>query len=443
MRYEDWNNGLNQIDMSFIEEYIDEKRKYKKKRSIRSLAVRMSAAVACAALIFTAIIVPIKMIDHSGPDDETTTQNTEPNPNNPIYKDVSYTAEDIARVMRSIATYGSTNAYREVYVSDPEYLYITPIPENKTTAYIYEFQKVEKPHITKEEFGNIASDVFTAISNNFGNGTTSFEYEIKYSEKYENYDTETVIAGIDASISHGESVFVALRPEHRDVGMCIKGNKIQINQNLSDEEIIESLEPVKELLFKTFGVDFSEAEVIRSFLEYEDGAVGIRVRFYDMSEYMKPLGVIRSYIDIEFSKKIADIEDKDIFEIRTIYYRKDRASDEEYYKIKSEVDLISMQEAEKLLYKGYVFGGHSCRLCMAAQDKISFRGYDYVEIEYIFDREYSGISSVQTVGIPFYAFYKEIGTAKNGNLIYAKTYVPAIEVSGLEEYFEEQITNHK
>ena len=65
MRYEDWNNGLNQIDMSFIEEYIDEKRKYKKKRSIRSLAVRMSAAAACAAIIFTAIIVPIKMIDHS------------------------------------------------------------------------------------------------------------------------------------------------------------------------------------------------------------------------------------------------------------------------------------------------------------------------------------------------------------------------------------------
>ena len=441
MRYEDWNNGLNQIDMSFIEEYIDEKRKYKKKRSIRSLAVRMSAAAACAALIFTAIIVPIRLLDFPPPDVTTSGDGTVSPP--PIVEKLSFTADDIDHVMKSIDTYGSTNAYRKVYVSDPEYLYITPIPENKTTAYIYEFQKVEKPHITKEEFGNIASDVFTAISNNFGNGTTSFEYEIKYSEEYEKYNTETVIAGIDASISHGESVLVALRPEHRDVGMCIKGNKIQINQNLSDEEIIESLEPVKELLFKTFGVDFYEAKVVRSFLGYDDGAVGIQVRFYDMSEYMKPLGVIRNYIDIEFSKKTADIEDKDIFEIRTIYYRKDRASDEEYYKIKSEVDLISMQEAEKLLYKGYVFGGHSCRLCMAAQDKISFRGYDYVEIEYIFDREYSGIYSVPTVSIPFYAFYKKIGKAENGNMIYAKTYVPAVEVSGLDEYFEGQIKNHK
>ncbi len=441
MRKEDWNNGLNQLDVSLIENYINEKRKYKKKRSIRSLAVRMSAAAACAALIFTAIIVPIRLLDFPPPDVTTSGDGTVSPP--PIVEKLSFTADDIDHVMKSIDTYGSTNAYRKVYVPDAKYLYVTPIPHGKKTAYIYEFQKVEKPRITKEEFGNIASDVFTAISNNFGNGTTSFEYEIKYSEEYEKYDTETVIASIDASISHGESVLVALRPEHRDVGMCIKGNKIQINQNLSDEEIIESLEPVKELLFKTFGVDFSEAEVVRSFLGYEDGAVGIQVRFYDMSEYMKPLGVIRSYIDIEFSKKIADIEDKDIFEIRTIYYRKDRASDEEYYKIKSEVDLISMQEAEKLLYKGYVFGGHSCRLCMEAQDKISFRGYDYVEIEYIFDRDYSVFPSKPTVGIPFYAFYKKIGKAENGNMIYAKTYVPAVEVSGLDEYFKGQIKNHK
>ena len=47
-----------------------------------------------------------------------------------------------------------------------------------------------------------------------------------------------------------------------------------------------------------------------------------------------------------------------------------------------------------------------------------------------------------TIGIPFYAFYKEIGTSKNGNTIYAKTYVPAIEISGLEEYFERQKDNH-
>ena len=42
-----------------------------------------------------------------------------------------------------------------------------------------------------------------------------------------------------------------------------------------------------------------------------------------------------------------------------------------------------------------------------------------------------------------YAFYKKIGTGKNGNSIYAKTYVAAIEVRGYDAYFESQTKNHK
>ena len=48
-----------------------------------------------------------------------------------------------------------------------------------------------------------------------------------------------------------------------------------------------------------------------------------------------------------------------------------------------------------------------------------------------------------TGGVPFYAFYKKIGTAENGNICYAKTYVAAIEVSGYKEYFESQKNYHK
>ena len=164
---------------------------------------------------------------------------------------------------------------------------------------------------------------------------------------------------------------------------------------------------------------------------------------FHMPKDLEPLGKISDYIEIKFSNDISDITNKDIFEIYNIYYRKGAYPVEQRYTIKAENKLIPISEAEELLYKGYVFGGHSCRLCMEAQDKISFEDYDFVEIEYIFDMEYSGIYAVQTVAIPFYAFYKEIGTAENGNIIYAKTYVPAIEVSGLEEYFEGQITNHK
>ena len=45
--------------------------------------------------------------------------------------------------------------------------------------------------------------------------------------------------------------------------------------------------------------------------------------------------------------------------------------------------------------------------------------------------------------IPFYAFYKCIGKNEHGIDTYAKTYVPAVQVSGYEKYFESQKDNHK
>ena len=442
MRYEDWNNGLNQIDMSFIEEYINEKCKYKKKRSIRSLAVRMSAAAACAALIFTAIIVPIRLLDFPPPDVTTSGDGTVSPP--PIFEKLSFTADDIDHVMKSIDTYGSTNAYRKVYVPDAKYLYVTPIPYGKKTAYIYEYQETEPKSISKTEFNKIASDIFTSLDSKLGSGSADFTYEIDYSEKNDEYDTDTVIAGINVSLSYSQSsTFVYLSSQNYGECISLKGESIKVDENLSDEEILKSLEPVKKLLFEAFNIEFSNAKVARHFLESGDGAFSLIVSFYNMTDYAKPLEIALDYVNIEFSKSENSTEDTGIFEIRTIYYRKDHYPVEQKYTIKAENKLISISEAEKLLYKGYVFGGHSCRLCMEAQDKISFKGYDFVEIEYIFDRDYSVFPSKPTVAIPFYAFYKKIGKAENGNMIYAKTYVPAVEVSGLDEYFKGQIKNHK
>lgn len=76
--------------------------------------------------------------------------------------------------------------------------------------------------------------------------------------------------------------------------------------------------------------------------------------------------------------------------------------------------------------------------CMAEQNKVDFHGYDFVGLEYIFSMD----DRKGTEAVPFYAFYKKIGTAGNGNLIYARTYVPAFAVSGYREYFEKQKEAH-
>ena len=130
-----------------------------------------------------------------------------------------------------------------------------------------------------------------------------------------------------------------------------------------------------------------------------------------------------------------------IFAVSTVTYRKHRAGVSNMFQHITNAKMISLEDAEVLLYNGYVFGGHSCSLCMAMQDKISFYGYDFVDIDYLTGN--ISQDSEEVFCIPFYAFYKEIGTSENGNLIYAKTYVPAIEVSGYKEYFESQKANHK
>ena len=152
---------------------------------------------------------------------------------------------------------------------------------------------------------------------------------------------------------------------------------------------------------------------------------------------------ISDYICIAFDNTMnyaGDIVSDRILSVASIQYYKRRYDIQKTYPLIGNAKKISLQDAEKLLYKGYVFGGHSCPLCMAEQEKISFRGYDYVDIEYVFGDDKGNING--RTAIPFYAFYKKIGTAKNGNEIYAKTYVAAIELKGYEEYFESQKSKH-
>jgi hypothetical protein len=62
-----------------------------------------------------------------------------------------------------------------------------------------------------------------------------------------------------------------------------------------------------------------------------------------------------------------------------------------------------------------------------------------MQLHHLFDGE----RKVCDFGFLFYIFYKLMGADDNGILLYAKTYVPAIEVSGYVEYFKEQEKDHK
>ncbi len=66
---------------------------------------------------------------------------------------------------------------------------------------------------------------------------------------------------------------------------------------------------------------------------------------------------------------------------------------------------------------------------MQEQEPANFADYDYVGFDYV---------TGETLAVPFYTFYKQIGVAKNGEIQYAQTYVCAAAVEGMEASLADQ-----
>ena len=105
--------------------------------------------------------------------------------------------------------------------------------------------------------------------------------------------------------------------------------------------------------------------------------------------------------------------------------------------------MLSLAEAEELLYSGYCFFSVLCPNCVPESERIDFHGYDMVAIAYIEKNRYQKEVEGLPDAIPFYCFYKNTGETDNGRIEYAKVYVPAIPISGYEEYFSSHSPFHQ
>jgi len=184
--------------------------------------------------------------------------------------------------------------------------------------------------------------------------------------------------------------------------------------------------------------------VVRTYNEDSDyGCVVIQVYFYDedanfMNTYTER--PVSDSIELWFYNNPLFMKEqlsKDILQYVDINYRDWRTEEGDQHKQNGTTKLLSLREAEALLKKGYSFGGHTCEICYPILPAVDFTDYDAVSFTYYWND--ASLRAGKTVPcVPFYVFYKHIGTAKNGNKIYAQTYVPAVYVSGLETYFKNQ-----
>lgn len=428
MKENEFLDGVSNIDSDIVERFVSMDNRLKRKASKRTLWIRVGALAACFALIASIIL---SVISNIVPTDEPI----------PTWDTARYSASDIAKLFPPMMGAVATNAYTKVYVPEEKYLYINEIPDSKYLP-IYEYTEQSKK-FNKNEFKGFVNAIIPKLAKALG--AQAPKYEIKKASLGDGFTVYEKLGLQTVSFYQFDNYSTAHLYCEKDEPIVLDSETIQIDQRLSDEEILASLDSVKNKLFEIFGVKFSNAKIVRDFYQSSThGAHEIKIYFYNEGEH--PLNNYRDwpysdYIEISFDNPntypSGDAESSYILTESSISYRKHRIDVTKEYSHIANAKRISLEEAEELLYKGYVFGGHSCPLCMAAQDKISFDGYDFVDIEYISYPD--KISSV----IPFYAFYKKIEINIYGLTVYAKTYVPAIQVSGYEEYFESQAANHR
>lgn len=423
MKKQEWNEGMNHLDPDIIEKYIEQKDRLRQKnKRSKGIWLRIGVSAACLVIIISGMTATVKKLEDKTQYSAMLMF--------PTWDDAPYSAEEIAALFDEMKYEGAqTNAYTTVYVPKTKYLYTDEIPKDEYLD-IYKHNEAQMS-LSKEDFEVFVDDILPRFAESAC--ITVPEKDIQVKDNCLSFVAESGSYLIHGDQNQRKSSFYISNGKQK---IILDGEVVQIDQSLSDKEIINSIQSIKNKLFGIFNVSFTDVKVIRRYGDYSNfGAERVYIYFYDESAH--PLNVVQTlpvsdYVCVSFDNFLNysdDIVSSDTLWVADIKYVKWRDDVKKEYVLSTKEKRISLEDASCLLYCGFVFGGHSCPRCMENQEKIVFDSYDCVDIEYV-------------SGMPFYVFYKNIGKSKNGNLIYAKTYVAAIEVSGYDEYFERQKENH-
>ena len=316
-----------------------------------------------------------------------------------------------------------TNAYVKIYVPSDDELkyYYTSVPSGNTVG-VYNLKTTD---IQMNMYDWPAVKYLEKICDGLGVSYPDYDNNNRYFISFTNYDYVYFL-----------SFTQRWNRESLEQKIVFDGVDITVDQRLSDEQIKAALKPIKDKLCKTFDVDLPDICIKRNYDSYsEHGCKYLNIYFYNAENNKVDFDVCRcsDYISLEFDNASnfgGDIVSDGVLQVVTVRFAHYNCEPEAICEKNCDAELITLEEAEELLHKGYCFGGHICPLCMASQDKVSFEDYDKVGLVYF-------------EGMPFYAFFKNLQyKSTNGNITYARTLVPAVEVSGYEEYFEAQEAFH-
>lgn len=330
-----------------------------------------------------------------------------------------------------------TTTYEEVYSPNIEYLYINPVPTDK---YVTIYEGYYQRNFDKNEVQTLANKHFPKMAQTLNISLPSYEIKESFDGLHDHIKID--ITGPFYLTQYNNRNIIRYGPGN----IALNGKPVTVNQTQSDQEIINSLSEIKQILFDTFDVYFDSARVYR---DYDDnsnyGVTALTVDFYNSGAHplnnLCGIGIPKSdFIEIRFDNYKSfegdTVSASDLYNVFSISFWSYRTDNHSPLKAVAKKELLPLEKAKEYLEKGYVLAMGGCALCQAEQTPVDFSNYDYVSFEY------EGGSNVGELFLPYYAFYKNIGTAENGNMIFAKTYVPAVEVEGYEEYFTNKHNSH-
>ena len=442
-----FNKALGKIDPARISESLEYSEKSNKTEKTKTpvfkrLTVIAVAALLGAGLIAAGAVIAAKLGEETPAvtDIERGDATTNSDADLPVPGTRVLTAQEIADKTSLKTLEGGTKIYTTMYAPSLESLnyYCLPMPNTETVG-IYERRVDRTGAVNESEAKSFINKYLPATLKSLG---ISAEYSINHSE-FADYSSEayeaTVSEGNYMAFAHSNALINSisfLRVYDEYTPIKLGGVDISVDRRQTDEEIISSLQPLRSLLCNLFDTDLPDMYVVRNYADYaETDMSSLTVYIYDKTKNVADIrsNIYSDCIVLYFRNyRMTDssiVSDGMLNNVAVTYYRYNKPAEEVYVKT-ADARLISIKEAEELLHKGYVFGGHACPLCMAAHKEVSFDEYDKVGLVYV-------------DGIPFYAFYKDIGKANyNENRVFARTLVCAVEVSGYKEYFDSQKAFH-
>lgn len=306
---------------------------------------------------------------------------------------------------------------------DGESLHLNPIPEEDQVP-VYRFVRSSMGW-NNDMLKAFLDRVVPILASSLGVKTP--EYEVKNCSCAVNFPGVSGWASFDVE-EGGFSISLNRTEDFWTQPIAIHNRCVELDPSQSDQQILKATFGIKDDLLDVFQADYPDALITRT-------QGGIEILYYDEDGHY--LNQFRGNphtgrLLLQFS----DRSNSGKLSLFGIAYSEDLEPMDEIYPLFGIGNRISLEEAEKFLKNGYVYGGHLCPECLGDEKIVDFSEYDAVGYVYLYNL------GTGNYVVPFYEFYKKLDSDAEDSAIYAKAYVCAIELSGWKNYAENLLRKH-